>query len=320
MPSKYPQYLLSGIIAADGSYTIPPATEAEAGSGRLSIQGGWGTLNQTPLENGGIAPYRSDFNGLAFLLSQFLVWYQQGGVMRYSSSMDYEPNNEVFLNQTKYRCLKANGPSSQAVSPSTQNGGEYWQNLDEGFVLYDKIQSLTEEQKLQARTNIGAIQSSDISGFVSYTVSQNIGSEQKQTARTNIGAAPLDGPVFIGSPKSTTPGASDNSTRIPTTAWVRTYFSNNQPNDYVVQSSRSGSSWWRKWKSGFIEQHGVCGNNGTFNFVTAFTDVNSISLQGTPTSGGHPDDCYCILNPISTSQFTVRAQRFGNVNWYACGW
>lgn len=89
---------------------------------------------------------------------------------------------------------------------------------------------------------------------------------------------------------------------------------------WVVNSYRSGETWYRKWSDGFIEQHGTCGNGGTQNFITPFLYQSTISLQGVPTSGGHPDDCYCVLSPASTSTFTVNAWRFGGVNWYACGY
>lgn len=126
--SNYPQYLLTSIIGSSGNYVIPPETADEAGDGRLSQQEGWGAINQTPLTEGGIAPFREDFNGLAFLLSQFLVWYQQGGIMNYSSSLDYEPGNEVLQNGVKYRCLVANGPSTSPVVPG--NSPNTWKNMD----------------------------------------------------------------------------------------------------------------------------------------------------------------------------------------------
>lgn len=126
--SNYPQYLLNSIIGSSGNYVIPPETADEAGAGRLSQQEGWGGVNQLPLKEGGIAPFREDFNGLAFLLSQFLVWYQQGGIMNYSSSLDYEPGNEVLQNGVKYRCLVANGPGTSPVVPG--NSPNTWKNMD----------------------------------------------------------------------------------------------------------------------------------------------------------------------------------------------
>ena len=126
--SNYPKYLLTQALSASGDMTIPPATASEAGEGRLSQEKGWGSINSTPLENGGIAPFREDFNGMMYLVSQFLLWYQQGGVMNYSSSLPYEEGNEVLLNGVKYRALKANGGTVAAVVPGTDP--TTWRNLD----------------------------------------------------------------------------------------------------------------------------------------------------------------------------------------------
>ncbi len=152
--SNYPPYLLTSPIAADGDKVITPATAESAGTGRLSQEKGWTDINSTSIAAGGIPPYREDFNGVLYLLSQLLLWYQQGGVMTYTATLDYEAGNEVFYSGSKYRCLKANGPSSTVKAP-TQS--EYWSNLDTGVVRYDEAQSLTTAQKTQARDNILAV-------------------------------------------------------------------------------------------------------------------------------------------------------------------
>nr|DAH90057.1 MAG TPA: Baseplate wedge protein [Caudoviricetes sp.] len=283
--SNYPTYLLDCPIAQNGDKTIPPVSGDQAGSGKLSQQLGFPPVTSATLQEGGLPPDRLDMNGVFFLLSQFAIWQQQGGLMNYNASLNYEVGNEILYNGAKYRCMKANGPSGVAVVPGTDEST--WKLMDLQAVLF---------------------------------VAQALEQAQKNQALLNIGAAPLNSPAFTGTPTTPTPASSDNSDKICNTAWVRQFVGASQPSAYVVQSSRSGNSWWRKWSDGFIEQHGVCGNSGTFNFATSFTNLSSISLQGTPTSGGHPDDCYCVMNAISTSQFTVSAWRFGNVNWYACGW
>lgn len=128
MASKYPKYLLQSAIAEKGNITIPPNTSQEAGTGRLSQQGGWGIENAIPIEQGGVPPNREDFNGVLFLLSQLLIWYQNGGIMKYSATLDYEVGNEVLQNGTKYRCVKENGISSKLVTPGSNR--TYWKNID----------------------------------------------------------------------------------------------------------------------------------------------------------------------------------------------
>lgn len=137
--SNYPQYLLSSAIAVDGDKVVPPADSQTAGTGRLSQEEGWTDVNSMPISEGGIPPKREDFNGALYLLSQFLVWYQQGGVMQYVSSLQYEPNNEVFHQGVKYRCLIANGPGTSkcAVSPGTDK--TVWVSRDKPSVLAGQV-------------------------------------------------------------------------------------------------------------------------------------------------------------------------------------
>ena len=129
--SNYPKYLLGSVIGAMGDFVVPPETAEEAGDGRLSMQEGWGILNQTPLPDGGIAPFREDMNGLAYLLSQFLVWQQQGGLMNYTSSLNYEVGNEILSDGKKWKCVAENGPGTSAGVKSPAPGSDYWKRADQ---------------------------------------------------------------------------------------------------------------------------------------------------------------------------------------------
>lgn len=137
--SNYPQHLLKCAIARDGDRVDIPETAMEAGTGRISQAEGWGRWNSMPIGEGGVPPKREDFNAALFLVSQFLLWYQQGGVMRYSADLDYEVGNEVFHNGTKYRALVANGPGTEkgAVSPGSEK--TVWLNLDRPSVLAGQV-------------------------------------------------------------------------------------------------------------------------------------------------------------------------------------
>ena len=153
MATKYPQHLLTTALADRGDKTIPPATSQQAGTGRFSQAEGWRLETSQPIGEGGMPPKREDFNGAFYLLSQLLLWYQQGGLMQYSSSLDYEVGNEVLYLGTKYKCLKENGPSSATVVPGTD--AETW--ADSGSVVLYVQQALQTGQQQQARTNIGAL-------------------------------------------------------------------------------------------------------------------------------------------------------------------
>lgn len=137
--SKYPQHFLTAAIAESGDKTIPPSTAMEAGTGRFSQEVGFGPVNAMPIGEGGIPPKREDFNGALFLLSQFLVWYQQGGIMKYSAVLAYEPGNEVFSGGVKYRCLVANGPGTKKGVVAPEADKAVWSNKDLPSVLAGQV-------------------------------------------------------------------------------------------------------------------------------------------------------------------------------------
>lgn len=115
-------------------------TALEAGTGRLSQEEGWGKWNSLPIGEGGIPPKREDFNSVLNLLSSFLVYYQQGGVMKYSASLDYEPGNEIFsATGTKCRCLVANGPNTAKGVVAPGSDKTVWKNLDAPSVIAGQI-------------------------------------------------------------------------------------------------------------------------------------------------------------------------------------
>lgn len=188
--SNYPTDKLTSVFAVNGDKRLPPSTAALAGIGRASQYEGFKLENSMPLSQGGIPPFREDFNGIFNLFSQFLLWYQQGGIMKYNAALDYEVGNEIIYQNSKYRCIQANGPASTVKAPTD---AAYWKELvnTPGAVLYDQAQSLSAAEKTQACNNIGALQSFSIDAVLYDTV-QNLTAAQKLTARTNIGAMNSD--------------------------------------------------------------------------------------------------------------------------------
>ena len=154
--SNYPTDKLTSVFAVNGDKRLPPATAALAGSGRASQYEGFKIENSMPLSQGGIPPYREDFNGIFYLFSQFLLWYQQGGIMNYDATLDYEVNNEIYYNGTKYRCIQNNGASTVVKAPTDASYWEVINNVGDP-VRYNTVQSLSVSQQLQARTNIDAL-------------------------------------------------------------------------------------------------------------------------------------------------------------------
>lgn len=170
--SNYPTDKLTSVFAVNGDKRLPPATAALAGSGRASQYEGFKIENSKPLSQGGIPPFREDFNGIFNLFSQFLVWYQQGGIMQYDNSLDYEVGNEILYQGNKYRCIQDNGVSSTVADPSDVT---YWEKINNisDPVRYGTVQTLTSGEQLQARTNIGAVSDTDFDTLVGASLSKD---------------------------------------------------------------------------------------------------------------------------------------------------
>ena len=102
-----------------------PAT-TPAGSGRASTSGLFPPVTQLPLDQGGIAPERGDFNALFKYLGEYLFYLMQGGTFSYSTDYDYTAGNLVMHGGSLYLCIAANGPGSAIKYPTDT---AYWRQL-----------------------------------------------------------------------------------------------------------------------------------------------------------------------------------------------
>lgn len=106
--------------------TLPDDTGATTGV--ASLQKLFQVINQTPLEAGGIAPSRIDFNALFKILGDSIFYMQNGGFWAYNSAFDYAVGRVVLYNGNLYKCIQANGASSTVVAPDSVSplGSDYW--------------------------------------------------------------------------------------------------------------------------------------------------------------------------------------------------
>ena len=103
---------------------IPAITPS--GSGRASFSGLFPPVTQLPLDQGGIAPERGDFNALFKYLGEYLFYLMQGGMFSYSTDYDYTAGNLVMHEGSLYLCIAANGPGSAVKYPTD---ADYWRQL-----------------------------------------------------------------------------------------------------------------------------------------------------------------------------------------------
>ena len=102
-----------------------PAT-TPSGSGRASTSGLFPPVTQLPLDQGGIAPERGDFNALFKYLGEYIYYAMQGGVYTYVTTYNYTAGNLVLHEGSLYLCIASNGPGSAVKYPTD---AAYWRQL-----------------------------------------------------------------------------------------------------------------------------------------------------------------------------------------------
>ena len=115
----------SATLGASADVNALPAT-TPSGSGRASTSGLFPPVTQLPLDQGGIAPERGDFNALFKYLGEYLFYLMQGGTFSYSTDYDYTAGNFVLHEGSLYLCIASNGPGSVIKYPTD---AAYWRRL-----------------------------------------------------------------------------------------------------------------------------------------------------------------------------------------------
>lgn len=114
----------SATLGANADVNSLPATTPE-GSGRASTSGLFPQVTQKPLDEGGIAPERADFNALFKYLGDYIYYVMQGGVFSYLSTYAYTAGNLATFSGAVYECIAANGPGNVHAPTDTA----YWRKL-----------------------------------------------------------------------------------------------------------------------------------------------------------------------------------------------
>lgn len=124
MATTEPQKWVATLGSTADVNTIPETTPS--GSGRASFSGLFPPVTQLPLDQGGIAPERGDFNALFKYIGEYLFYLMQGGMFSYSTDYDYTAGNLVMHEGSLYLCIAANGPGSAVKYPTD---ADYWRQL-----------------------------------------------------------------------------------------------------------------------------------------------------------------------------------------------
>ena len=124
MATTEPQKWAATLGSTADVNAIPATTPS--GSGRASFSGLFPPVTQLPLDQGGIAPERGDFNALFKYLGEYIYYAMQGGVYTYVTTYDYTAGNLVMHGGSLYLCIASNGPGSAIKYPTDT---AYWRQL-----------------------------------------------------------------------------------------------------------------------------------------------------------------------------------------------
>lgn len=124
MATTEPQKWAATLGSTADVNALPETTPS--GSGRASTSGLFPPVTQLPLDQGGIAPERGDFNALFKYLGEYLFYLMQGGMFSYSTDYDYTAGNLVLHEGSLYLCIASNGPGSAVKYPTD---ADYWRQL-----------------------------------------------------------------------------------------------------------------------------------------------------------------------------------------------
>lgn len=123
-PTKLPHIFCHDGTGSDRS-EIP---ETKITTGSASWSAGFPPETQKPLDAGGIAPRRQDFNQMFYLLTEALKYAQNGGLWSYDPALEYKPLDMVTADGALWLCKQANGPDS-VQTPASDVTEQYWSRL-----------------------------------------------------------------------------------------------------------------------------------------------------------------------------------------------
>ena len=258
-----------------------PAT-TPSGSGRASFSGLFPPVTQLPLDQGGIAPERGDFNALFKYLGEYIYYAMQGGVYTYVTTYDYTAGNLVLHGGSLYLCIASNGPGSAVKYPTD---AAYWRQL-----------ALTSQLPI---VNNGTLTIQN-NGATVATFSAN----QAGNTTANISVPTVNnGTLTIQKDGATVATFTANQA------------GNTTANISISEIDSQGAGWVR-FKNGFQ----ICGQIASsnvrdfaVNFPVAFTSVWSVTI----TNIGYSADAhvYGKVDGVGTSSFAIHTN--ANVTaWY----
>lgn len=280
MATTEPQKWSATLGASADVNTLPATTPS--GSGRASTSGLFPPVTQLPLDQGGIAPERGDFNALFKYLGEYLFYLMQGGTFSYSTDYDYTAGNLVMHGGSLYLCIASNGPGSAIKYPTDT---AYWRQL----ALTSQLPTV----------NNGTI-----------TIQRN-GSNVATFSANQAGNTTAN--ISVPTVNNGTLTIQKDGTTVAT--FTANQAGNTTANISISEIDSQGAGWVR-FKNGFQICGQICSSqvqDFAVNFPRAFTSVWSVTI----TNNGYSADAhvYGKVDGVGTSSFAIHANS-DDTAWY----
>ena len=285
----------SATLGASADVNSLPATTPE-GSGRASTSGLFPQITQKPLDEGGIAPERADFNALFKYLGDYIYYVMQGGVFSYLSTYAYTAGNLAMFSGAVYECIAANGPDNVHAPTDTA----YWRKL-----------ATLQDIPPTATVNDGQL-TINVNGSQVATFTAN----QAGNSTANITVPAVGNGTITVQASGTTLGSftvnqGGNSTINIPEATASSFG--------VVKTDQHGFNagvlqGWVRFRSGIQIVYGAGSDNTPITFLHAFNDPPAVSATCTTISPG----IACVFARSSTGT-TIRVWDSVNNTWATDG-
>lgn len=298
-PSKW-----TTALGASADVNVIPAT-TPAGTGLASMSSLFPAITQVPIDAGGIAPERADFNALFKMLGDSVYFLMQGGVFSYLNSYPYTAGNLVTYSGAVYECIAANGPGNEHAPTDTA----YWRKL---ATLQD-IPPATTVNDGQLTINVNGSQ------VATFTANQ----AGNSTADITVPAAPTVGDGTITVQASGTPVGS---------------FTANQGSNSIVNIPEATDSafgvvktdqhgfdvgtlqGWIRLRSGIQIVWGAGSDSSPITFLHAFNSPPAVSAMCSDSADqGTPFGSFPCFSARSNTGMTIRVWKPSDNGWLTTG-
>lgn len=309
--------------------------DTSATTGLASLQKLFQMINQIPLDAGGVAPGRLDFNALFKILGDSVFYAMNGGLASYNKAYDYPVNRFVAYNNNLYKCVKANGPSASIVVPGTNDS--VWQAIPTKIEIPSLIPIATLLAKgiVQLCDNIDANASDNTKALTPYAVArQNYVKTVNKVRADAYGNVSITRVNSAASADSATKAAQDSAGQQINTTYIKSLAINGKTITYTKGNGATGtlttqdttysklSQFWND--VGYITSAGSCayatkaaqdssGQQINTTYIKALT-LNGRTLtytKGNGATGG--------VDLTALSKVSLLSDRRGDGNWTLSG-